>query len=539
MKQRSVFLYLLLFICGQLLFTQASYAKSVGKVVFPISCQKNSQREFNDAVALVHNMMYVQAEHDFEKITKSDPNCAMGYWGIALTQIHPLWAQKPTTAIMIKGDKALQKARALNPPTKRERAYITALQPLYTDWKTVPYAQRIKNWELAQYKLHQEYPNDADATALYALAHLATAPKADKTYKHQKAAGALLEKLHAKRPNHPAGYHYTIHAYDNPPLAHKAEKYARGYDKIAPDVPHALHMPTHIFVRLGLWPETIKWNIRSAAAAKRQALKGGVMPMHYVHALDYLMYAYLQQAQDKHAKDVLAQLDSVKDYQDSFATAYGIAATRARYYLEQHLWQGAAELPLAKPENFPWDKYPAIGSITYFAKGLGDIKTGQIKQAQRFINKLNVIYNTLTTKKQTYWAVLVDSKRKTLLAWMDYQKGKTVAALNRMKTAADLEDSVDKHPVTPGEILPARELYGDMLLLTNEPKAALTAYQAMLKISPNRYNSVYGAGLAAQKLGDKQIALRYYNKLIKLTKDADTDRPGMVHAKKYIQANKK
>ena len=536
MKWSSSFSCALIISCGVLVATPPTYAKKLGDVNFTISCKKTSQQQFNDALALVHHMMYIQAEKTFNKIIQNDPKCAMGYYGVALTQTHPLWGGKPTTTTLTKGAAALKKAKAL-PATKREMAFINALDPLYTNWNKVSYKKRLMAWEKTQYSVYKKYPNDADAIALYALAHLAVAPKKDKTFKHQEAAGKILEKMHQKNPTHPAGFHYTIHAYDNPKLAPKAEKIAHGYSQIAPDVPHALHMPSHIFVRLGNWPETIRWNIRSAAAAKRHSLKDGIMSMHYVHAMDYLMYAYLQQGQDKRAAEVLRKVNAVKKYQDSFPTAYGIAAVRARFYLEQKLWKKAANMPLKNPENFPWAKYPSVESIIYFAQGFGAVKTGNFKQVTSIIEKLNDIDKSLIKNKRNYWAVLVRSRQQTLSAWLELAKGNKSKALKLMKSAANLEDSVDKHPVTPGEILPARELLGDMLLKLNKPKKALKAYQAALKISPNRLNSLYGAGFAAEKTGDMKLAKKYYQELIKLTKDADTKLPEITHAKEYIATN--
>lgn len=260
--------------------------KSVGVVEFDVPCQKASVVSFNHALAQVHNMMYLQARDEFEKMTHADPKCGMAYWGQALTIIHPLWGDKPDAKQLTDSVALLKKARSLT-ADPRMLDYITALEAYFHEWDQLQEPERIANWEVAQQKLLKKYPQDPDAIALFALTHLATADKADKTFSHQRQAGALLENLHEKHPLHPAGFHYTIHAYDNQELAPKALEIARGYDKIAPDVPHALHMPTHIFVRLGLWPETISWNIRSANAAKNQPLPDGSMSMHYAHALDY------------------------------------------------------------------------------------------------------------------------------------------------------------------------------------------------------------------------------------------------------------
>jgi len=296
-------------------------------------------------------------------------------------------------------------------------------------------------------------------------------------------------------------------------------------------------MPSHIFVRLGQWQRTINWNIRSAAAAKKHYLKGGVMPMHYVHALDYLMYAYLQQAEDKKAAKVLEQLNSVEKYQPTFPASYGIAAARARFYLEQHLWKQSAQIPLEMPKDFPWQKFPMAQSITYFAWGMGAIREGNLSQGKEAIEQLDKFYKQLENSKQNYWATLVDSKKQSLLAWLQLEEGDKKTALKLMKRAAVLEDSVDKHPVTPGEVLPARELYGDMLMKVGQPKMALKAYQAVLKISPNRFNSLYGAASAAAQTGNQGLAKDYYGQLIKLTQKADTDRAEIKIAKTYLKMN--
>jgi tetratricopeptide (TPR) repeat protein len=296
-----------------------------------------------------------------------------------------------------------------------------------------------------------------------------------------------------KAPEHPGLFHYIIHAYDNPVLAGDAVEIARGYDKLAPNVPHALHMPSHIFVRLGFWQDAIDWNIRSAAAAKMNSL-GDAISLHYVHALDYLMYSYLQQGKDNLAKDILKQVNE-SEHEDSFIAAYGIAASQARYVLERKKWDQAAILPVRTHKMFPWDKYPWCESIIYFTSGLGAARINNLITANNALLKLNEMYDKTVRVGQNYWAILIDAQRKTVEAWIAYSEGKLTEALELMKKAADLEDSVDKHPVTPGAVLPARELLGEMLLLMKNPVEALYAFEMSLKISPNRFNSLYGAGI--------------------------------------------
>jgi tetratricopeptide (TPR) repeat protein len=480
-------------------------------------------------------MMYAQAEKEFETVTKLAPDCAMAYWGIAMTLFHPLWAE-PNEDELKKGWEAVKKAKALKPPTKREQNYIAAVEAYYRDWKTVDHSKRLRNWEAVQKEVYKTNPNDIDAGAFYALSHLATAPKGDKNFTNQKEAGELLEKLHAKAPYHPGLFHYTIHAYDNPMFASRALAVAQGYHKIAPEVPHAQHMPSHIFVRLGLWPNTIEWNERSAAAAMRQS-ESGLLSLHYIHAMDYLMYAYLQRAQDKMAQDVLSSINRVEKYQDSFASAYGIAAAQARYPLERREWNKAAKLPLRIHSSFPWDRYPWYESITYFARGLGAARSDDTVAAREALEKLNNLHERSVKAGQKYWAVHVNVQRKTVDAWIAFSEGKRDRALRIMREAADLEDSVDKHPVTPGAVLPARELFGDMLLLLDRHNEALEAYEATLKISPNRFNGLYGAGRAAELAGDLNKATSHYAKLMQITDGTDRIRPRIRQTKMFLSKN--
>jgi tetratricopeptide (TPR) repeat protein len=504
----------------------------LGIVDFSISCSTKVQNQFNQSVALLHNMMYAQAENEFKAVAELDPNCAMAYWGIAMTLFHPLWAP-PSNKELQQGLDAVHKAISLKSSTEREQGYIKAAEAFYKDWDSVDHSTRISNWEKNQKKVFDSYPEDIDAGAFYALAHIATAPKGDKTFTHQKEAGVLLENLRIKAPMHPGLFHYTIHAYDNPMLANRAMEVARAYDKIAPNAPHAQHMPSHIFVRMGLWTLSAEWNERSAEAARKQS-KPGELSLHYIHAMDYLIYAYLQLAQDQKALVTQETINSVEKYQDSFASAYGIAAAQARYSLELREWEKAANLELRTHSTFPWNKYPGFEAITYFARGLGAGRSNDLIKARASIRELDRLYELTKKSGQDYWAVLVDSQRNTVAAWVAYSEGMTDNALQLMRKAADIEDSVDKHPVTPGAVLPARELLGDMLLLEGKYEEATDAYEASLIISPNRYNSLYGAGYAAERVGDAPKTKLYYEKLVELASDADSDRTSLIRAKMYL-----
>lgn len=512
------------------------HGHTYGKVDFALSCNEQADEAFNTGLALLHHMMYRQAEAKFSAAAEADPNCAMAHWGVAMSVIHPLWGERPSDGNLEKGREAIAKATALNPPAGRESAYIAAVEPFFRDWKNTAYPAQLAAFEKGYRELHQTFPGDIDAAAFYALGHLATAPKADKTFTHQKKAGALLEELHARAPEHPGLFHYIIHSYDNPMLAERAVEVARAYDKIAPEVPHALHMPSHIFVRQGLWPDVIDWNNRSAAAALRQPV-GDMTSMHYAHALDYLMYAYLQRGEDAKAKTVLGKINSVGNLQQSFGAAYAVAAMQARHPLERNAWTKSATVPLPVDITFPLENYPAAVSILHYARGLGAARSGDTDGARAALESLDKLHAALADAGEGYWAVLTDAQRTTVAAWLAYADDDKDRALALMREAADKEDSVDKHPVTPGHVLPARELLGDMLSELGQPAEALKAYEASLELSANRFNSLFGAGLAAERSGDKQLARRYYTKLVELSSGADTERPAVEKARKYLASN--
>lgn len=504
-----------------------------GKVDFATSCESAASQHFDVGLALLHHMMYEQAEAAFSKAAAADPSCVLAHWGTAMTVVHPLWGERPSDAALEKGSAALARAAALPPPTPREAAYLAALQGFFHDWKTTSYPDQLVAFERSFGDLHAAYPDDIDAAAFYALGRLATAPKADKTFAAQQEAGALLEALHQRAPEHPGLFHYIIHAYDNPALADRAIEVARGYDRLAPEVPHALHMPSHIFIRRGYWADAIDWNARSAAAALKQPV-GGHTSMHYAHALDYLAYAHLQRGEDRAAAEVAAALAEVTDFQPGLATAYALAAVPARYVLERQAWHAAAQLPAETPAYFPWQKFPGAAAITVFARGLGAARSGDIAAAKAAHAVLNDLHAALVASGETYWAVLADAQRKAVAAWIAQSAGDAAAAARLMRQAADTEDSVDKHPVTPGAVLPARELLGDLLLLQGHPADALAAYEATLAVAPDRFNSLWGAARAAEAAGESKKANRYYARLLEVAAPGDADRPALRQARKAV-----
>jgi len=507
--------------------------QTFGNVSFPISCNEAAQAGFQRSLALLHHMMYAEAFRRFTELTSSHPDCAMLHWGVAMTRFHPLWPGVPGELKDQQGADAIKRARDLKPATARERGFIRATQRFYDGWEKKTYNVRLKSWAAGQKQLYLEHKDDPEAAVFYALSQLAVAPKKDRTFAGQKKAGALLENLYSQYPTHPGVIHYTIHAYDNPVLAEDALVAARAYDKIAPDVPHALHMPSHIFVRLGYWNETVDWNLRSAEAALNFPV-GDFVSHHYPHAMDYLAYAYLQMANSTKARGALESIFVRTQYQPTFVSGYALAAMPARYVLERKEWEEAAVLPIRKPASFVWDKFPQVEAITYFARALGSVRSGNVHGARLNLSTLKRLLQRTEEMGQQYWATLIDAQRQAIEAWMLYVEGDYDKGLAMMAAAADQEDSVDKHPVTPGNILPLRELYGDMLMTSARYEEALEAYEASLQISPNRYYSIHGAGRAAELAGNGKKASAHYSELLALGGDQGHDREEMKQAMEFI-----
>jgi tetratricopeptide (TPR) repeat protein len=474
----------------------------LGSVNFSASCNADAQKAINTGVGLLHHMMYAQAEIFFGKWMEKEPGCAILYWGYSMSLFHPLWPDSIKDEALVRGQSVITKAQQLK-ATKREKAYINAAAKYYQNWQNVADKDRTTKWAEAQSLVYQQNPDDIDAIALFALSLLVTAPKDDPLFSQNKVAGELLAKLIETSPSHPGAIHYTIHAYDNPPLANLAIEAARAYDKIAPDVPHSLHMPSHIFVRLGMWNDAVGWNLRSAKAALKYPAKGETS-LQYTHAMDYLIYAYLQLGEGDKAEQSLKQAESHHPVQAVFATAYAFAAMPARIALEQKNWQQASQIKIQHPSYIPWQKFPQVEAITYYARGLGAARSGDLNLAQQNVEVLNDLYDKTKITSPDYWAPLVDAQRRVVNAWISFGNGQKEQALLQLRQAADIEDSIDKDPVTPGAVLPARELLADMLLLNGDYSGALTAYRSTSAISPNRLNSLSGVKDTRLKISKKK-----------------------------------
>jgi hypothetical protein len=513
--------------------------EQLGQVNFRVSCTPAAQKQFNRAVALLHSFEYDQAQRAFAQVATADPACGMAYWGIAMSFYHQLWAP-PSPEELKKGSAAVEKARSVGAKTKRELDYIAAIEAFYKDWDKIDYQRRASAYERAMEQVYLRYPKDREAGVFYALALNSTALAAvpmDKSYAKQKKAAEILNNVLAKEPEHPGVAHYLIHSYDYPPLAHLALAAARSYAKIAPSSAHAQHMPSHIFTRLGLWQEDIETNLNAEASAKDYAQKNHLTGAwdEQLHAMDYLAYAYLQQSRDREARAVLDELKAIrKTDPENFKCAYSFAAIPARWALERHKWSEATDLRI-EPEDFPWSRFLWAEAITHFARGMGAARTGEAGKAQLEIAKLTEIQRMLSGAKDNYdWATQVEIQRRGVSAWLALFESRNQEALRLMRSSADLEDSTDKHPVTPGAVLPARELLGDLLLELKLPAEALKEYEASLQTSPNRFNGLYGAGRAAELSRDRVKAKLFYQKLVALCPAAASDRSELQHARTFL-----
>jgi hypothetical protein len=509
---------------------------ALGEVDFPTSCAPSVQQKFNQAVWILHSFWYEEALKAFTAITASEPGCAMGYWGIAMSQWYPLWFP-PSPAMLSSGAAAVAKGLAVPPKTERERGYLAAIGSFYQDSDKLDHRTRALAYEKAMEQLQRAYPDDREAAIFYALALNATWPPTDKSYANLKKAAAILETVGAAQPDHPGVVHYLIHSYDTPALAEGGLKAARRYAAIAPAVPHAQHMPSHIFTRLGLWQESIESNLighRAAAAYAQATLGPGGYDQETVHTLDYLTYAYLQTAQDGAAKGVVDEVGAMrKGAAPNLPIAYALAAIPARYALERRNWSEAAALAPVAAE-FPWERFPWAAAMTSFARALGTARGGDLDTAQSELAKLQTLKDKLVDAKNDYWANQVEVQRLGAAAVLAHMQGDGPRALELSRAATELEATMDKHPATPGAVLPARELRADLLLERNDPTAALQEYQATLRTDPNRFRSVLGTARAAKLAGDPARAKLHYQELLALCVKADTARPELVEARNFL-----
>ncbi len=509
----------------------------LGTVAFTVSCKPEAQSEFNRAAALLHSFWFAPATAGFKKVLELDSSCAMGHWGVAMSQLGNPFAWPLAGQPLIDGRATMEQARTVQAATPREAAYIDAVGVFYKDSDTVDHATRAVAYAGAMEKLVETYPDDTEAKIFYALALDATAKPTDKTYANQKKAAGILEAIVAAQPDHPGVTHYLIHTYDYPATAGQGVNAARRYSEIAPDAPHALHMPSHIFTRLGDWDASIKSNDASARSAKEELTSGhqqGAGSYNALHALDYLMYAYLQTGQDTAAQGVLDEINAIQQLDvEVFAGAYAFTAIPARLAFERGEWKQAAGLTL-HPAGLGWKRFPQAEAVNAFARGLGAARSGDAAAAGVELQRLDALKAALVTAKQDYWAGQTDIQRTTVEAWVALAEGQNTDALRLMREAAGLEAATEKHPVMPGPLVPARELLGEMLLELDQPTEALAEFEASQKVEPNRFRALAGAAKAAELAGDTAKARTYHQQLVDLAKAGDGRRPELTAAQSYL-----
>jgi tetratricopeptide (TPR) repeat protein len=511
--------------------------EKLGTVNFPTSCAPAVQAPFTRAVALLHSFWYDEAEKAFGEVATADPSCAMAQWGVAMSLYHPIWAA-PTPAEVKRGQEAVAKARAAGAPTERERDYVAAIEAFFRDADTVDHRTRAAAYEKAMERVYERHPDDREAAIFYSLALLGTAPPADKTYANQKKAGAILNRVLPAQPDHPGVAHYLIHSFDYPQLAELALPAARSYSKIAESSPHALHMPSHIFVRLGLWDDSIRANEDSAAAARAHVQKTlpGAHSFDELHAVDYLAYAFLQEGRDAKAREMLEIVRTVERLDNpNFAAAYALAAVPARYALERGRWAEAAALEVA-PASFPWAKFPFAEAITQFARAVGAARSGDPAKARPAVERLEALQKAAVDAKIAYWPAQIEIQQRAAAGWLARAEGRREDARRLLKESVDLEAATDKHPVTPGVVVPARELYADLLMELGRPAEALAEYEASLAIAPNRSYALAGAVRAADAAGQSGKARALYATLEKVTARSDGARPELTKLRASLKA---
>jgi len=511
---------------SQPLVAQGDIDQQLGTVHFQTSCNEVAQRRVDRGMRYQHSYWYLNAKEVFEEALKADPTCAMAQWGIALTLLDNPHNPIPQPNLA-PGLAAIQQAKAMNAKTEREREYVDALMLMYADYDKLPHGQRIRAFRDALEKLAAKYSSDDEAQIAYAITLNTSADLNDKTYAQQRKGVAILEPISKRLPRHPGVTHYLIHLYDYPELAAQGLDAAGRYAKLAPAAPHAQHMPSHIYTRVGYWKESIASNTASVKAAKAEKSVG-----NYLHAQDYMVYAHLQLGQDKEARVVIDEMMKEADFKATVLAAhYALAASPARYVVERGDWTGASQLPV-RPSALGY-----VAAMTHFARALGAARSGNPEAAKADIAKLAELSDKLREAKDAYWSQIVDIQRQVAAAWVLYAEGKHDEALKAMSVAADAEDKTEKHVVTPGPLAPARELYGYMLLDRGMAKEALAAFEATKLKEPNRYHGFAGAAVAAERLGDKVKARENYQKLVTLAAAADADRPELAMARKFIASN--
>ncbi len=506
-------------------------AEQLGTVHFPTTCTEEVQKSFQRGVALLHSFWYEEAQKQFMQVAQEDPHCAMAHWGVSMSLWHQLW-NHPDAKTIKKGKAEVKKAESLHPRDDRERGYISAVAAFYSGPKKRTYSARSQAYAKAMQAAYEHHPEDKEAAVFYALSLLASEPNHDTTFANQKKAAAILEKLFAEDPDHPGVAHYLIHSYDSPQMAQLGLPAARRYAKIAPASPHALHMPSHIFARLGLWQDDINSNLASIAATRKTAAMHMGGEGHQFHAMDFLEYAYLQSGREADAQQLIDEVKAMPAVKDNYGVGfdlrvYALAVFPARYDLELHHWADAAAL------SSPDGADSGDSAITYWAQAIGAARMGKIEQARTNVVQLESIHRQLLREKKPGSAEAVEQDRQEAAAWLAHAGGKNDEAIAALRKIAEKEEAEGEEPLA----IPAREMLADMLLDVNRPQEALAEYETDLKFNPNRFDGLYGAAHAAELAGKNQKANTYYTQLLQVCAGSNSDRPELSHAKQLVAKN--
>lgn len=503
-------------------------SQQLGTVHFPVSCTHAVQKPFERGVALLHSFWYEEAQKEFEDIAHQDPKCAMASWGLAMSLWHELWNRPNANTIKTAND-ALAKAQALKPATDRERDYLVAIATFYRDSAKLDHQARAIAYSKAMERMCTKHPGDREAAAFYALSLLASEPENDTTFDNRKKAAQVLENLFAVEPDHPGIAHYLIHSYDKPQLAQLGLPAARRYTQIAPAAPHALHMPSHIFARLGLWQDDIDSNLASVAATRKTAAMHMGGEGHQFHAMDFLVYAYLQNGHEQDARKVIEEVQAMPPMKDMYGMGfdprtYALSKFPALYDLELRHWSDAAALkPVAQASR-------GDQSMTYLARAIGAARSGHTEQASQDVKQIEAIHKALIEQKKTEFAEAVEHDWQVATAWIAHANGHDEEGLKLLRTVAEKEEATGEEPMG----IPAREMLGDMLLDSKHPELALVEYEADLKFNPYRFNGLFGAAQAAQMTGNSTKANSYYAQLVKVCAGSESDRPELAKAKQLL-----
>jgi tetratricopeptide (TPR) repeat protein len=494
---------------------------ALGAVKFPVSCSRPAQQQFEHALALLHHMTYALARKEFATLAEREPDCAMAHWGVAMTLFQPLWPTRPSPADLERGSRAIAAARVAPKQNARERQFIASAAAFYDNAGAPQYWDRVRRWEAAMQEVHAARPGDDEATLFYALAHLAVAPPDERQKAYADRAVELLLPVYRRNPDHPGAMHYLVHATDVPGRERQLGEVVAKYETVAPHNAHALHMPTHIYTRLGDWPAVVRGNLRSAEAALEEPAgeNSQYVRDEFAHAIEYLVYAYLQQGADVEAEAQVRRLHDESRVEPTFKAAFHRASTAARYALERRDWKAAAALPARTPDTLAWDRFPWAEGVTWFARGVGAAHMHDIESAQAAVDRLAQLEETASKSGEEIFTRNIRMLRLAASAWLAQARGDAAQARALLTQAAELEATTPKHPVTPGPTLPAYEQLGDLLLEQKLPAEAMAAYERSLQLYPRRFNSLQGIVRAARANGDSARARAAETELREVAKD--------------------